>query len=99
MVYEYIRENGYGTCVQYSSKTYEKCKEIGVPCQFVWTDAGIYGHVANTVCVDGIWFIMDTQAGCFLDYNYGFTEVVDKDMNHIGDADMLSNYSYSELFG
>ena len=99
MVYDYIRENGYGTCVQYSSKTYEKCKEIGIPCQFVWTDAGIYGHVANTVCVDGIWFIMDTQAGCFLDYNYGFTEVVDKDMNHIGDADMLSNYSYSELFG
>ncbi len=42
---------------------------------------------------------MDTQAGCFLDYNYGFIEVVDKDMNHIGDADMLSNYSYSELFG
>ena len=99
MVYDYIRENGYGTCVQYSSQAYEKCQEIGLPCQFVWTDAGIYGHVANTVCVDGIWFIMDTQAGCFLDYNYGFTEVVDKDMNHIGDADMLSNYSYSELFG
>ena len=51
------------------------------------------------MCVDGIWFIMDTQAGCFLDYNYGFTEVVDRDMNHIGDAYMLSNYSYSELFG
>ena len=99
MVYEYIQENGYGNCVQYSSQTYEKCHEIGISCQFVWTDAGIYGHVANTVCVDGIWFIMDTQAGCFLDYNYGFTEVVDKDMNHIGDADMLSNYSYSELFG
>ena len=99
MVYEYIRDNGYGTCVQYSSQTYEKCQEIGLPCWYVWTDAGIYGHVANTVCVDGIWFIMDTQAGCFLDYNYGFTEVVDKDMNHIGDADMLSNYSYSELFG
>ena len=99
MVYEYIRENGYGTCVQYSSQTYEKCQEIGLPCQFVWTDAGIYGHVANTVCVNGIWFIMDTQAGCFLDYNYGFTEVVDKDMNHIGDAEMLSDRSYAELFG
>ena len=98
-VYECIRENGYGTCVQYSSQTYDLCQELGLPCWYVWTDAGIYGHVANTVCVDGIWFIMDTQAGCFLDYNYGFTEVVDKDMNHIGDADMLSNYSYSELFG
>ena len=98
-VYDHIRENGYGTCVQYSSQTYDLCQEIGLPCQFVWTDAGIYGHVANTVCVDGIWFIMDTQAECFLTFNYGFTEVVDKDMNHIGDAEMLSNYSYSELFG
>lgn len=98
-VYDHIRENGYGTCVQYSSQTYDLCQEIGLPCWYVWTDAGIYGHVANTVCVNGIWFIMDTQAGCFLDYNYGFTEVVDKDMSHIGDADMLSNYSYSELFG
>ena len=98
-IYEYIRENGYGTCVQYSSQTYEKCQEIGLPCWYVWTDAGIYGHAANTVCVDGIWFIMDTQAECFLTFNYGFTEVVDKDMSHIGDADMLSNYSYSELFG
>ncbi len=98
-VYEYIRENGYGTCVQYSSQTYVKCQEIGLPCWFVWTDAGIYGHVANTVCVDGIWFIMDTQAGRFLTFNPGFTEVVDMEMNHIGDAEMISHYSYEELFG
>lgn len=98
-VYEYIRENGCGTCVQYASQTYDLCQEVGLPCWYVWTDAGIYGHVANTVCVDGIWFIMDTQAGCFLTFNYGFTEVVDKEMQHIGDAQMLSDRSYAELFG
>ncbi len=98
-VYEYIRENGCGTCVQYASQTYDLCQEVGLPCWYVWTDAGIYGHVANTVCVDGIWFIIDTQAGCFLTFNYGFTEVVDKEMQHIGDAQMLSDRSYAELFG
>lgn len=98
-VYEHIRENEHGTCVNYACQTYEKCQEIGLPCWYVWTDAGIYGHVANTVCVDGVWYILDTQAGCFLDYNYGFTEVVDTDGNHIGNSDMLSNSSYQELFG
>lgn len=98
-VYEYIRENGHGTCVNYACQTYEKCQEVGLPCYLVWTEAGIYGHVANTVCVNGVWFIMDTQAGFFLDFNYGFTEVIDRDESHIGDADMLSNHSYAELFG
>lgn len=98
-VYEYIRENGHGTCVNYACQTYEKCQEIGLPCYLVWTDDTMYGHVANTVCVNGIWFIMDTQGGYFLEYNYGFTEVVDTDANHIGNSDMLSNSSYAELFG
>lgn len=80
-------------------QTYEKCLEIGLPCYIVWTDAGIYGHVANTVCVNEIWFILDVQAGYFLEFNYGFTEVVDEDGKHIADGGMLSNYSYQELFG
>lgn len=98
-VYEHIRENGHGTCVNYACQTYDLCRDVGLPCWYVWTDAGIYGHVANTVCVDGVWYILDTQAGCFLDYNYGFTEVVDTDGTHIGGSDMLSNNSYAELFG
>ncbi|MDE5768686.1 MAG: hypothetical protein K2H82_04795, partial [Oscillospiraceae bacterium] len=65
-VYEDMCQNGYGTCVNYACQTYEKCLEIGLPCYIVWTDAGIYGHVANTVCVNEIWFILDTQAECFL---------------------------------
>ena len=98
IVYEYMLENGHDTCVNYACQTYEKCLEIGLPCYIVWTDAGLYGHTANTVCVNDIWFIMDTQAGGFLESNYGFTEVVSMDCEHIADGDMLSNYSYQELF-
>lgn len=50
MVYEYMLENGCGTCVNYACQAYEKCLEIGLPCYIVWT------------------------------------------------GDMLSNYSYQELF-
>lgn len=96
-VYEYMRENGSGTCVNYACQTYEMCREVGLPCYIVWTNAGMYGHVANTVCVNGTWFILDTQGGYFLECNYGFTEVVDIDGNHVADGDILSNYSYDEL--
>ena len=98
-VYEYMLENGHGTCVNYACQTYEKCQEVGLPCYIVWTDAQLYAHVANTVQVEGIWFILDTQGQKFLTYNNGFTEVIDMEMHHIGDADMLSAYRYDELFG
>ena len=98
IIYEYMLENGHGTCVNYACQTYEKCLEIGLPCYIVWTDAGLYGHVANTVCVNEIWFVLDTQAGGFLESNYGFTEVVNLDCEHIADSEMLSDYSYQELF-
>ena len=96
-IYNFMRENGSGTCINYACQTYEMCSEVGLPCYIVWTNAGMYGHVANTVKIGGIWYILDTQGGYFLDYNYGFTEVVDIDGNHIADGDMLSNYSYDEL--
>jgi hypothetical protein len=66
-------------------------------CYRCWTDAGIYGHTANIVKVEGIWYVLDTQAGGFLDYNYGFTEVIDKKENHVADGSIISNYSYEEL--
>ena len=96
-VYHWMTENGSGTCVNYSYKTYLICQGIGLDCYACWTDSGIYGHVANIVKVDGIWYVLDTQAGAFLDYNYGFTEVVDIDENHIADGRMISDYSYEEL--
>ena len=96
-VYNWMTEDGSGTCVNYSYKTYLICQGIGLDCYACWTDSGIYGHVANIVKVDGIWYVLDTQAGAFLDYNYGFTEVVDIDENHIADGRMISDYSYEEL--
>ena len=96
-VYNWMTENGSGTCVNYSYKTYLICQGIGLDCYACWTDSGIYGHVANIVKVDGIWYVLDTQAGAFLDYNYGFTEVVDIDENHSADGRMISDYSYEEL--
>lgn len=96
-IYNFMRENGSGTCVNYACQTYEMCREAGLSCYIVWTDAKMYGHTANTVQIGGIWYILDTQGGYFLDYNYGFTEVVDIDGNHVADGDMLSNYSYDEL--
>lgn len=96
-IYSYMRENGSGTCVNYACQTYEMCREVGLSCYIVWTNAGMYGHVANTVKIGDIWYILDAQGGYFLDYNYGFTEVVDIDGNHVADGDILSNYSYDEL--
>ena len=75
------------------------CEGIGLECYGCWTAAGIYGHTANVVKVNGIWFVLDTQAGGFLDYNYGFTEVIDKYENHVADGSMISDYSYEELYG
>lgn len=98
-VYEYMCENGSGTCVNYACQTYEMCQNIGLPCYIVWTNAGMYGHVANTVCVNGTWFILDTQGGYFLEYNYSFTEVVDINENHIADGSLISSCSYEELYG
>ena len=96
-VYEYMQQNGSGSCVNYACQTYEKCHDIGLGCYIVWTDAGLYGHAANIVNVDGEWYVMDVQGGYFLDYNYCFSEVVDIDGNHIADSDIISSYSYSEL--
>ena len=96
-VYDWMIVNGHGTCVNYSYQTYLVCEGIGLECYGCWTDAGIYGHTANIVKVEGIWYVLDTQAGGFLDYNYGFTEVIDKNENHVADGNIISNYSYEEL--
>ncbi|MBR6968536.1 MAG: hypothetical protein IKH78_08385 [Ruminococcus sp.] len=96
-VYEYMRQNGSGTCINHACRTYEICHDIGIGCYIVWTDAGMYGHTTNIVNVDGIWYVLDTEGGYFLDYNYCFTEVVDIDGNHIADSSIISDMSYDEL--
>lgn len=96
-VYEYMRQNGSGTCINHACRTYKICHDIGIGCYIVWTDAGMYGHTANIVNVDGIWYVLDTEGGYFLDYNYCFTDVVDIDGNHIADSSIISDMSYDEL--
>lgn len=96
-VYEYVRQNGGGTCVNYACLTYELCEDNGLECLIVWTGAGLFGHVANIVRVDGVWYVLDTDGEFFLTYNNGFTEAVDIDGNHIADSDIISSMSYDEL--
>ena len=96
-IYEYMLRNGSGTCVNRACQTYELCVDNGLDCCIVWTRAGLYGHVANIVRVEGIWYVLDTDGEFFLTYNNGFTEAVDIDGNHIADSDVISSKSYDEL--
>lgn len=94
-IYEYMTVNGSGTCVQYAYQTYEMCREYGLECYFAWTENRLYGHVANVVNIDGMWYVLDTQAGCFLTENMcGFTEIVDENEICIADADIISSVRY-----
>ena len=94
-VYNYMTANGGGTCVQYSYQTYEMCCQYGLECYFAWTENQLYGHVANVVRIDGVWYVMDTQAGCFLTENMcGFTEIVDANESYIASADIISSVRY-----
>lgn len=94
-VYEYMTVNGSGTCVQYAYQTYEMCREYGLECYFAWTENKLYGHVANVVNIDGMWYVLDTQAGCFLTENMcGFTEIVNENEICIADADIISSVRY-----
>ena len=94
-VYNFMTENGSGTCVQYAYQTYEMCCQYGLECYFAWTENQLYGHVANVVNVDGVWYVLDTQAGCFLTENMcGFTEIVDANESYIASADIISGMRY-----
>ena len=94
-IYNYMTANGSGTCVQYSYQTYEMCCQYGLECYFAWTENHLYGHVANVVRIDGVWYVLDTQAGCFLTENMcGFTEIVDANESYIASADIISGVRY-----
>ena len=94
-IYEYMTVNGSGTCVQYAYQTYEMCREYGLECYFAWTENRLYGHVANVVNIDGMWYVLDTQAGSFLTENMcEFTEIVDANERYIASADIISSVRY-----
>ena len=94
-VYNFMTVNGGGTCVQYAYQTYEMCCQYGLECYFAWTENQLYGHVANVVRVDGVWYVLDTQAECFLTENMcGFTEIVDANESYIASTDIISSVRY-----
>ena len=84
-VYNWMTENGSGTCVNYSWQTYYLCKGTDLECYLAWTPSKLYGHVANVVKVNGTWFVFDTQGGRFLKSDkYGdITQIFDENDNTI----------------
>lgn len=98
-VYNWMTENGSGTCVNYSWQTYYLCKGTGLECYLVWTPSKLYGHVANVVKVNGTWFILDTQGkGFLLNNDCGFSEIIDIDESYISGADLISSQRYDDIY-
>lgn len=98
-VYNWMTENGSGTCVNYSWQTYYLCKGTGLECYLAWTPSKLYGHVANVVKVNGTWFVLDTQEqGFLLNNDCGFSEIIDIDESYVSVADLISNQRYDEIY-
>ena len=98
-VYNWMTENGSGTCVNFSWQTYYLCKGTGLECYLAWTPSKLYGHVANVVKVNGTWFVLDTQGqGFLLNNDCGFSEIIDIDESYVSVADLISNQRYDEIY-
>ena len=98
-VYNWMTENGSGTCVNYSWQTYYLCKGTGLECYLAWTPSKLYGHVANVVKVNGTWFVIDTQGqGFLLNNDCGFSEIIDIDESYVSGADLISSQRYDEIY-
>lgn len=98
-VYNWMTENGSGTCVNYSWQTYYLCKGTGLECYFAWTPSKLYGHVANVVKVNGTWFVLDTQGqGFLLNNDCGFSEIIDIDESYVSGAYLISSQRYDEIY-
>ena len=98
-VYNWMTENGSGTCVNFSWQTYYLCKGIGIECYLAWTPSKLYGHVANVVKVNGTWFVLDTQGqGFLLNNDCGFSEIIDIDESYVSVADLISSQRYDEIY-
>ena len=98
-VYNWMTENGSGTCVNFSWQTYYLCKGTDLECYLAWTPSKLYGHVANVVKVNGTWFVLDTQGqGFLLNNDCGFSEIIDIDESYVSGADLISNQRYDEIY-
>ena len=66
-VYNWIRGNVSGNCQVFSAATMYACKGVGLECRYAFFSPDAwYGHMANLVCVEGTWYVFDTQGGRFL---------------------------------
>ena len=85
-VYNWIRGNVSGNCQVFSAATMYACKGVGLECRYVFFSPDAwYGHMANLVCVEGTWYVFDTQGGRFLKSDkYGeITRIFDENDNTI----------------
>lgn len=85
-VYNWIRGNVSGNCQVFSVATMYACKGVGLECRYAFfSPDDWYGHMANLVCVEGTWYVFDTQGGRFLKSDkYGeITRIFDENDNTI----------------
>ena len=85
-VYNWIRGNVSGNCQVFSAATMYACKGVGLECRYAFFSPDAwYGHMANLVCVEGTWYVLDTQGGRFLKSDkYGeITRIFDENDNTI----------------
>ena len=83
-VFDYVTANfsNDNSCTYLSAVTMCLCKGIGLDCKYALI-SDWYAHCANAVNVDGVWYVLDTQAGGFLCGNFGFTSILDEYENEL----------------
>lgn len=76
-VFKYVTANfsDDNACTYLSAVTMCLCEGIGLDCGYALI-SDWYGHCANAVSVDGIWYVLDNQAGGYLCGNFGFTRIL-----------------------
>ena len=83
-VFDYVTANfsNDDSCTYLSAVTMCLCEGIGLDCKYALI-SDWYAHCANAVNVDGVWYVLDTQAGGFLCGNFGFTNILDEYENEL----------------
>ena len=83
-VFDYVTANfsNDNSCTYLSAVTMCLCEGIGLDCKYALI-SDWYAHCANAVNVDGVWYVLDTQAGGYLCGNFGFTQIMDEYENKL----------------
>lgn len=83
-VFDYVTANfsNDDSCTYLSAVTMCLCEGIGLDCKYALI-SDWYAHCANAVNVEGVWYVLDTQAGGYLCGNFGFTRILDEYENEL----------------